>query len=314
MLFAVFFIVQFCSVTSFLYSMDDAVNRYHLVVIPGMNGNGGQLAASSLGIHDENRVHYTNTPGAYIDLGQTTCLQHVKQTIKPLQESDDIRDLVIHASSQGSATAFHYVSQHPQKVKALIIEGMLASGNSAIHHIINRNIIPGIGNIPGSYYILPYIVKFFYFRWYSPTGMQAIYSVDKIPQDIPVILVHCRQDPELAYSNAEAIYTRLRLKGNKGAYLIPVDTPDSEQHIHLMQQGGQVAQGVHAILAKHALHTPAQTSIDLTQYQPEVNYAAYRDLIMREERLRWFDKGIKFCGLTVVAAWLMYYWKCALNR
>jgi hypothetical protein len=140
----------------------------------------------------------------------------------------------------------------------------------------------------------PYLAKLFAFWSYNPTGIQAIHTVDNIPIDIPIVLAHCKNDFQLAYSDAEAIYARLHANGNKNVYLIPIDKGYA-QHIELIEPNSPQCKIVDTILVKHKLsNKKLEELVDLTPYQPEPNKAAYTTLITRENRLRTIAPFVKW--------------------
>jgi hypothetical protein len=281
----------------------------HAIIIPGLNSGGGKYGKEILKQHGI-MIHDAGTIRSWIDLGQNNCIKHFKVAIDLLQKATGIGGIIILASSQGTATTFNYVAQHPEKVRMIIGEGIMASGNSAIQWTVDQCVIPKIRHVPGSYYILPFLAKIVRFWSYNPTGIQAIHSVDKIPNDIPVVLVHCKNDFQLAYSDAEAIYARLRMNGNENAYLIPIERDksiskyDQRQHIDLIEPNSPQSAIIDAILVKHNLSPrhDAQNrdkkilpeKFDLTPYQPKPNNAAYTRLITLENRLRTIVPFVKW--------------------
>jgi predicted esterase len=186
----------------------------HLVVVPDQNGMGGQNAVKTLP-YFENKphlVHYVETPNLIIDLGQNRCMQYLKQKMSLLTPKDKA---IIHASSQGTATTLNYTSKYPEKIGALILESIMISGNSAISYNV-----PAVNKIPGSYYILPYLAKF-QFPFYAPAGEQPIMNVNKLPNDLPIIILHHENDPQLSYQDAQALYAFLKhTQKNKNVYLM----------------------------------------------------------------------------------------------
>lgn len=112
-----------------------ALQDTHLVVIPGQNGMGGQNVREVL--PQFSQIHYVPTPEYIPDLGQSRCLKYLKATMQPLLANHNIHSIIIHASSQGTATALNYMAKYPNaKVKALILEAILSSGNDAVYHTI----------------------------------------------------------------------------------------------------------------------------------------------------------------------------------
>jgi hypothetical protein len=282
----------------------DTKETIHAVIIPGQNGLGGVHGEYILSQHGI-KTHDAGTVQLWIDFGQKNCIAHCAKKIAPLQQNNDVGGIIILASSQGSATALGYVAQHPEKIRLIMIESMLASGNSAIDWTIGR------GSIPGGYYILPYLAKLFFWS-YNPTGTQAIHAVDKINTDIPIVIAHCTKDFQLAYSDAEAIYAGLHASGNKNIYLIPIDNGHA-QHVELITSSSQECKIIDAILVKHNLSNKnLKEPVDLAPYQPQPNNQTYAKLIARENKLRSVAPFIKlgvFTGLGIFTGIAALYYK-----
>jgi hypothetical protein len=102
-----------------------------------------------------------------------------------------------------------------QKIKAVILEAALASGNSAIFHTATGRLMNmrWLNNIPGSYYVAPYFGAIAC-PGYRPSGQQPIWSVDNIQSNIPIIIIHSENDLQLPFYGACALYYRLRINGN----------------------------------------------------------------------------------------------------
>lgn len=200
--------VAACS-NSFIAGMElPEHHNTHLLVIPGQNGLGGQNIKTVLPYFKDkdHLIHYVETPLWTPDLGQSRCVNYLKKTMSCLENNTPV---IIHASSQGTATAINYTAEHPQQVRALILESILLSGNSAIEHTVKYCTFPSATSLPGSYYWMPYVAKF-QFPLYSPAGNQAIFNADKLPIDLPIIIMHHTNDPQLSYKDAQALYAFLK--------------------------------------------------------------------------------------------------------
>lgn len=270
----------------------DLNKSVHLVVIPGQNGVGGGNVKSVL--PQFKNIHYVSTPESLPDLGQGQCIKYLKNTISTLIENQDVDQIIIHASSQGTATALNYVSEQPKKVKMLILEAVLASGNSAIFHTVDKMIMPSATALPLSYYWLPYLAKFT-MPLYSPTGQQAIFNIQNLPQDLPIIILHSIYDPQLSFDDAMALYAGLKSNGHNAVYLFPIE---AYGHVLLLGQNNhKEISAIHNILKHHGLliHDASKSnkSNDFKEYQPEPDLAVYTELIRKEKVLSSVDLCLK---------------------
>ncbi len=191
----------------------------HIYSIPGQNGLGGNPDYIK-GLLGDNQATITpvSTPENYPDLGQRKCINFLREAC--LMNKD--KKFIIHATSQGTATALNYlVEDQGRQIQALILESALVSGNSAIYHTVSGPLmnLKKVTKLPFAYYWLPYCAKIV-FPWYSPGGIQPIFSIDSIPTTVPVIIIHSKQDYQLSYNDACALYYRLRACGNDNVYLI----------------------------------------------------------------------------------------------
>lgn len=293
------------------FASDFQESNTRLVVIPGQNGLGGQNVRTVL--PQFKQVHYVSTPEVFPDLGQSRCIKYLKETMNPLLADNNVEDIIIHASSQGTATAINYLANNPsQKVKALILEAVMGSGNSAVSHTVKNLMEPHMTlkptKIPGSYYFLPYLAKF-QMPLYSPSGMQPILNLHKLPRDLPIILIHSVADPQLSFHDAEAIYAGLRTFGNDSAYLLPVE---ERGHVCLLNtlKRGHLTNSLHHILKKHGLPYHeyfTKSTIDLSPYQPIAGESPYYSLRRQEIGSKLLGYGLTLYISVRILEWVQQF-------
>lgn len=82
----------------------------HFFVIPGQNGMGGQNCVPNgiINPSSDEFVSYVDTPSLTTDFGQDYCMQYLKESIETVLPNQSIKNFVLHASSQGTATAINY--------------------------------------------------------------------------------------------------------------------------------------------------------------------------------------------------------------
>jgi hypothetical protein len=287
----------------FIISMEKQEDDTKLCVytIPGQNGLGSERAyvTNLLGIELE-QVVPIETPQYFADLGQSNCINYLRTAVSKHNHSNEIE--IVHATSQGTATALNYLAHEDKgkRVKGLILEATLASGNSAILHTIKGPLMdmPAIANLPLSYYWIPYIAKCL-MPAYWPAGKQPINSIINIPTHIPIVITHSKYDPQLAYTDACALYYGLRAKGNNNTYLI---TKGGNGHINIMDSDSD-KKIIAAILNKHKLVNNAQQEkIDLSPYQPDYLQfkELYNSLVSKEEKHKYLGYSLGV-GATTAA-------------
>jgi hypothetical protein len=233
-----------------------------------------------------------------MDLGQHVCMEHLARSFPASG------DVVFHATSQGTATVLNFVAgldkQDQARVKAIVLEAALASGNDAIIHtskmLLGRCLQKScsmqypevhardIMDAPGCYYAFPYVARPLFPR-YAPSGIQPIKSIEDITHDIPIVIIHSKYDPCLPYSGASALYYGLRSQGHENVYIISVD---GERHIRILEWGSIMHKALlDKIMAKHSVFAPLKgllSDADLAVLQPDVerHREDYEHLYARE--------------------------------
>ncbi len=304
------------------------VKSTHFVVIPGQDGYGNkddnplQHIIDTTQFPSEN-IHYVDTPIAtknsyftYADFGQWYCQSPLHNIMERLTSNESVTCIIVYAISQGTATATNYFKshQHP-KVKTLIYEGVMASGNSAISHYGRNKIKLRIGSIkipigewfswtPGSFYTMPYIVSSVVYPWYSIGGQQAIQSSCQMLNTTPMILVHSNKDKVLSPEDAVAIYTGLKQTGNPHIHLL---TSNKSTHVDLFKPDEDKTieterknhiETIHHILQTNNLVLPTpsdldlKASINLSITQPQGNPNLLAHYLTREATTRFLNRTL----------------------
>ena len=199
-----------------------------VIAIPGQNGLGsgtGYVAE----LFPKANIERVKTPESCwsigqkrIDLGQNHCMSLLHEKVQHVGN----KDVIFHATSQGTATLINYLAAHPdvqQRTKGIVLEAVMATGNSAI--------VQNTLSFPGAYYIMPYLAKAKKFPSYSPTGKQAICSASKLSPDIPVVIIHAMRDEYLSVNDARALAYGLYRNGNPVRY---IEKPNSSAHVNLL--------------------------------------------------------------------------------
>lgn len=239
--------------------------------VPGQNGLGSEEGYVQQVLGNDLRVVKVGTPSILADLGQSGCQGYLRDA---LQKED--KPGIVYATSQGTATAINYLASCDKKenIQALVLEAVLASGNSAIHHTLTGT--SGVNDASYSYYILPYLARIV-FPCYRAAGEQPIKALDNLPKDIPIIIVHSKNDMQLPYDGACALYYGLRSKGNDNVYFI---SKDGFSHINILYSDPE-RNVVRSILKKHDLLKTSPEVSDLSEFQPDpLQYKPCYDALM----------------------------------
>jgi hypothetical protein len=225
-----------------------------------------------------------------LHLGQNECMRYLDETIKKYKKPG-----IIYAASQGTATTLNWLADAPYELKNLIVglvfDSVLASGNSAIHHTVEKMISPVAASIPYSYYLLPWIAKLLLFPQYKPYGKQPITCLSSISGNIPIIIAHAKKDPQLPYRGACAIYGGLGMHG-KNAYLLIEE--NATLHIGLYKNKKRKDKLISILKANKILDSKDNKSFDINcsiakECQPSIKSKsnifinAYKDYVHKEK-------------------------------
>lgn len=305
---------------------------YEVLVVRGQNGLG--LGSTYIQTQFETALDATHTspfatrhPVHYrtvwsgiparmreMDFGQTNCINLLTEAFDKI---DAHRDIVLYANSQGTATVLNWMSDSANsarirgRVRLVVLEAVMASGNTAIWHTIHSMIIPSsiryIIECLKLDALVPVLVSMFVFRAYEPLSPQPLKRAENFPRNIPVVIVHSRGDRQLSYNDACALQHLFRKKLQMNhTYLC---TRADEEHMDIYSSVRSVCPApyprlssvVYQIFAGHpeALDTlferispVAPTCLTYEAEHPidgVVSYEACYDHVMN------FDRRVQFC-------------------
>lgn len=289
-----------------------AMPERQLYIVPGLGGDANdplQRRDASVLQGEFSATVGVKAPAFLLgDFGQRRCVEFLKREI---DAHPDHENIIIHATSQGTATALNYLAENAvPRVKAVILQSPLASGNSAIVHNF-----PRLAKLPLAYYWMPYCAKMLFPFYWPASSQQPIKSIDNIHRDIPIILLHSDSDKVLPYSGACAMYYRFRTQGHRNTYFV---TRHGESHIGLAcgydlkrqklnETGVFAGIAMRAILEAHGLKERKTVPVDLSQYQPDYQlYKVYYDELIRKENNH---TRLKYAAITSIAATTAYLLK-----
>jgi len=289
----------------------------HVLIIPGIKSweNNQEYIAKIIGVPTNNTTQLTSCYFPFADLGQENCIKPIKSQLQSTQYTNNC---LIYAISQGTATLLNYLgnpknTNKTNRIKCLILEAVLASSNSAIEHTISNKLkLKCLMRLPFAYYWMPYLSKVPY-PFYSPAGIQPIKSIEHIPLDIPIILIHAQRDPVLSYNDACALYYRLKLIGHNKIYFI--NTLD-KQHAKLLESYQDKQKIIRQILNTHnIIKSDEDFTADLSPYQPDQEQFknAYENLMHKEKNHEFIASPRFFYPLlgtlattTIALSWIMW--------
>ncbi len=210
-------------------SNDQSKSNFHNILLPGQNGlagNGWEIDGIINGMNNDhsNITHIKTLLSWKIDLGQGNCVRDFDQKLNKKTSSIVDSKFLLYGISQGTATLINWLAQQShsdqeKKIGCLFLQSVLGSGNSAIVHTLSN--VPLITYLPFARALIPICAKFF-FPTYNPLGKSVFKSASKISPNIPVIIMHCTNDPQLSINDARNLYCILK-KSSNNVYLFEND-------------------------------------------------------------------------------------------
>lgn len=201
------------------------------------------------------------------DLGQENCLKCFEETVvkKIAKLPQNEFEVIFHANSQGTGTTLGYLANLVKNglynanlnsfmingkkitVKAIILEAPFAKGKNAIAHTA-KSITNYLQYIPYGF-LASTLLKHCLDRYsakltnilrksniqiaHDPEKKQPIDFIKKIPQSVPVIIAHSKDDREVPFSDGEALYNARKEINSSNSYFI---TLEGSEHCKLFQK------------------------------------------------------------------------------
>jgi hypothetical protein len=213
--------------------------NHNIYIVPGLGGfsKAGlpEYVKRIFGLQEASTIPVPN-PRVCIDFGQDFCRRKLERSF--------LSSGLIYGLCLGTSTILNFLALHKDddRVKGVFLESGYASVNDTVRHTVETRM--GVPHLPLSYYWLPYCFNPFFYR---PFGAQPIKSALKVKTDVPLVIMHSRQDPSVPYEHAQILYYALKHAGNKNVYLLPSDVP---RHVRTRPDNDRA---LRTILQHHAL-------------------------------------------------------------
>ena len=201
----------------------------------------------------------------------------IEQLLKALNSSIN-QKIIGFGVSRGAATWITTLGtkQMEKQIACLILESPFSSIKNVmlfqVIHFILKSIKPLFPNINPELHA-PVIMENF-FKNYQMNGIQPIDAISNLNKNIPILLVHSKEDTIIPINNSRDLYTKLRQSGHNQVFLLELDHGN---HAALLKgpQGLLYAQVVHAFFKRYKIpHDDLlATGVNLDEYQPSINLA-----------------------------------------
>jgi len=141
--------------------------------------------------------------------------------------------------SRGAATIANYLATYqPKNIVAAILE----SPFDQVSNVIKPR--PGLENLE---LIAPSM-----YPNYKPNGLQPIKVAERIPHNIPILIVASKQDSLIPYTSTENLYNKIVASGHKKAHLL-ITKKGAHANILFEKNGYIFRDAVHAFFKEYDL-------------------------------------------------------------
>lgn len=168
--------------------------------------------------------HYFNyndaLPGGSDDtksnFGQTEDLKYLGAAHDYIKTQKKVDECVLVGVSRGASAIINYASTNPGNIKALVAECPFDMLENVITNILNGY---NLGWMP---FIGAAAIKY-RFPSYDFYGIKPIDAVKNIEKNLPILLIHSKQDTLIPLSCSQNLYNALKAAGHKHSYLLILD-------------------------------------------------------------------------------------------
>lgn len=236
------------------------------------------LGANKHQAHDYSCVHeygFLTDPFSF-DFADASLWNH-RQSV--LAQDRDIQQLeeflteysafpvVVMGLSRGAATIINYCGSHsPANIKALILESPFDHIRSIVKTILQPAFLHVI---PGSITVGMKLATWLYPN-YKQDGIHPIDVVDKIPQDMPVMIICSKKDLLIDATSSIRLYKKLLESGHTNVYLL-VTAYGQHSNIIWSKSGPEYRKLIGAFLRKYDTATASEVDEELlARYKPSL--------------------------------------------
>lgn len=150
--------------------------------------------------------------------------------------------------SRGGAAILNYAATHPNNIKALVVEAPFDKLKNVLHELADRY---GLGWIPGFKRLFRNII-FSKYPSYDKNGKHPISLVHQIPKNIPILIVHSKEDELISYKSSQRLFHKLRKHGHKDVYLLILNKGKHAKY-HLGDDSEKYQETVHAFYKRYGI-------------------------------------------------------------
>lgn len=237
-------------------------------------------------------------------MGQRKDLETIHQELQKIPAQSDI---ILYGCSRGGAALVTYLGkQHPQNIKALILDASPASMPSTTHPLLAK-----IG-IPFTYDTSIFTTLFPAYPCNATAPLQAIkYINDK---KMPILLLHSETDTKVPFAHSLKLYLEFKKQGFEYVYLVRI--PNGKHSFLLQDNAAKNAYltAVHSFYKTHNLpYNQEYAHANMKQYQPDETAVLNEIKTFESKLLKQYEnsktRNISLAALTALLISASWYYK-----
>lgn len=156
-----------------------------------------------------------------VNLAQEKDLDRMHHAYNKALETLPSHEYVLVGISRGAAAILNYAALYqPKEVKALLAESPFDTLSSVVQHLLTRY---HVGWIPFSKSI-GFKVCQTHFPGVNIKGIFPLSVVEKIPTNMPIMLVHSKKDRTVPINSSRRLYIKLKETGHEHVYLVELQS------------------------------------------------------------------------------------------
>ncbi len=161
-----------------------------------------------------------------VDQSKVSLAQNIEINTLAAECKKVVGDKILLGVSMGASAIITYMATHqPTDIKALILESPFDTVDSVILHKAGfLKWLPGIAMLGNS------VVSHIY-PAYDPKGIAPFKVIDRINNDIPILLIHSKVDELIPYQSSRNLYTILRNQGRNNVHLLELNYGEHGRYI-----------------------------------------------------------------------------------
>lgn len=231
---------------------------------------------------NDNNEYYNE----YVNLGQKQDIERLKHAYEKILEKHPDAEIILVGVSRGSVAIINFIATYqPDHVRALILESPFDTLKNIIKHMLERF---HVSWIPFSNRIA-YKIAQKYFPSLDLKGIVPLDVVEKLPYNVPIIIVHSKKDRVIPIKSSRKLYLNLKQTGHDHVHLLELKSGNHGKIIH-GADGDYYQNVVHAFYEKYNLPYDKQCAKHGRQFlssaQPSISEILIR---MKKKRTTGLD-------------------------